>query len=84
MVAERLSVSLSAESAAAVRKAASDAGMSVSGWVERTVGGIARRQAGLQAMDEYEEVHGAFTPEELEQARRTLRGLGLLDVRVAG
>ncbi len=84
MVAERLSVSLSVESAAAVRKAASDAGMSVSGWVERTVGGIARRQAGLLAMDEYEAEHGAFTPEEREQARRTLRELGLLDVRVAG
>ena len=61
MVAERLSVSLSGEAAAAVRKAASDAGMSVSGWVERTVGGIARRQAGLQAMDDYEAEHGAFT-----------------------
>ncbi len=84
MVAERLSVSLSAESAAAVRKAASDAGMSVSGWVERTVGSIARRQAGLRAMDEYEAEHGAFTHEEREQARRTLRELGLLDVGAAG
>ena len=69
MVAERLSVSLSAESAAAVRKAASDAGMSVSGWVEQTVGGIARRQAGLRAMDDYEAEHGVFTDEEREQAR---------------
>jgi hypothetical protein len=84
MVAERLSVSLSAESAAAVRKAASDAGMSVSGWVERTVGGIARRQAGLRAMDEHEAEHGAFTREERERARQTLRELGLLDVHVAG
>jgi FMN phosphatase YigB (HAD superfamily) len=84
MVAERLSVSLSAESAAAVRKAASDAGMSVSGWVERTVGSIARRQAGLQAMDEYEAEHGAFTNEEREQARQALRELGLLEVRAAG
>jgi len=77
-------VSLSAESAAAVRKAASDAGTSVSGWVERTVGSIARRQAGLRAMDEYEAEHGAFTNEKREQARRTLRELGLLDVRAAG
>jgi hypothetical protein len=84
MVAERLSVSLSAESAAAVRKAASDAGMSVSGWVEQTIGSIARREAGLRAMDEYEAEYGAFTNEEREQARRTLRELGLLDVRVAG
>jgi|AntDryMetagUQ889_1029465.scaffolds.fasta_scaffold01050_10 hypothetical protein len=84
MVAERLSVSLSAEAAAAVRKAASDAGMSVSGWVERTVGSIARREAGLRAMDDYEAEHGAFTREEREQARRTLRELGLLDVRAAG
>ncbi len=84
MVAERLSVSLSTESAEVVRKAASDAGMSVSGWVEQVVGGIARRQAGLRAMDEYEAEHGAFTNEEQEQARRTLRELGLLDVRAAG
>jgi hypothetical protein len=84
MVAERLSVSLSEESAAAVRKAAADAGMSVSGWVERTVGSIARRQAGLRAMDEYQAEHGAFTPEEREQARRTLRELGLLDVPAVG
>ncbi len=76
-------MSLSPEAAAAVRKAASDSGMSVSGWVERTVGSIAMRQAGLQAMDEYEAEHGAFTPEEREQARRTLRELGLLDVRAA-
>lgn len=84
MVAERLSVSLSAEVAAAVRKAASDAGMSISGWVEQTVGNIARRQAGLQAMDEYEAEHGAFSREERERARRTLHELGLLDVRAAG
>jgi hypothetical protein len=84
MVAERLSLSLSAEAAAAVRKAAADAGMSVSGWVEQTVGSIARRQAGLRAMDDYEAEHGAFTQEEREQARRTLRKLGLLDVRAAG
>jgi hypothetical protein len=58
--------------------------MSVSGWVERTVGGIARRQAGLRAMDEYEAEHGDFTREERERARQTLRELGLLDVRVAG
>ncbi len=58
--------------------------MSVSGWVERTVGSIARRQAGLRAMDEYQAEHGAFTPEEREQARRTLRELGLLDVPAVG
>lgn len=35
-------------------------------------------------MDEYEAEHGAFTHEEREQARRTLRELGLLDVPAAG
>lgn len=84
MVADRLSLSLSPETAAAVRKAASDAGMSVSGWVERTVGDIARREAGLRAMDDYEAEYGAFTHEERAQARRTLRELGLLDFRAAG
>lgn len=67
MVAERLSVSLSAESAAVVRKAAPDAGMRVSGWVARTIGSIARRQAGLRAMDGYEAEYGAFTNEERER-----------------
>ncbi len=61
-----------------------DAEGAASGWVERTVGSIARRQVGLRAMDEYEAEYGAFTHEEREQARRTLRELGLLDVPAAG
>jgi hypothetical protein len=35
-------------------------------------------------MDEYEAEHGAFTREERERARQTLRELGLLDVRGGG
>lgn len=67
---ERLTVSLDSELAAAVREAAEEDGQGLSAWL-----GIAARHQlasrGLrQVVDDWEEIHGPFTDEELEAARR--------------
>jgi hypothetical protein len=56
-----------------VLAAASRDGVSVSAWMTTAAREALRRRAGLAAIDEWEQQHGHFTPEEIEEARRSVR-----------
>ena len=72
MVAERITISLDRELAEALRQAADDDGTNVSSWTSEAVR-RALNQRGLRAViADWEAEHGAFTQEELDQARREL------------
>lgn len=72
MPVERLTVSLEAELAAAVREAADADSQNTSAWLADA----ARRQLATRGLAEviaeWEAVHGAFTDAELEAARERL------------
>ena len=72
MVAERITISIDADLAAALRQAAADDDTNVSAWAS----GAVRRALdarGLSAViADWEAEHGAFTHDELDQAKRDL------------
>jgi len=72
MVAERITISLDKQLAEALRQAAEDEGTNVSSWTSEAI----RRtlnQRGLRAViADWEAEHGAFTQEELDEAREEL------------
>lgn len=74
MAVERMTVSLDAELAAAVRAAAESDGHNVSAWLADA----ARRRLALQGLGDivadWEAEHGAFTEAELEAAAARLTG----------
>ena len=53
--------------------AAAREGVSVSAWMTAAAREALRRRAGLAAVDEWEEQHGRFTAEEMNEARRSVR-----------
>ena len=53
--------------------AASDEGVSVSAWITDAAREALRRRAGLDAIAEWEKQHGAFSAEEMDRARRSVR-----------
>lgn len=72
MPVERLTVSLDAELAAAVREAATEDALNMSAWLADA----ARRRLATRGLAdvvaEWEALHGTFTSAELEQARKRL------------
>lgn len=72
MSVERLTVSLEADLAAAVRSAAEEDELNMSAWLADA----ARRRLAMRGLGdviaEWEAQHGAFTPEEIDAARRRL------------
>jgi hypothetical protein len=52
---------------------ASREGVSVSAWMTSAAREVLQRRAGLAAIAEWEKQHGAFSEEEMDQARRTVR-----------
>lgn len=70
---ERVTVSLDAELAAAIRDAAAEQGENVSAWLADA----ARRRLSARGLGEvvarWERKHGALKPDELAEARRRLR-----------
>lgn len=72
MTARKLSITLHPDIAAAVAASAGQHGESVSARVERALRDSLRREAGLAAVDAWEQEHGAFTPEELAWADAVL------------
>lgn len=48
-------------------------GLSVSAWMTSAAREALRRRAGLLAIVRWEEEHGAFTAEEMNEARRNVR-----------
>lgn len=56
-----------------VRHAAQKAGIPVSTWLAEAAATKLRAEALAEFLDDWEAEHGAFTEEELEQARQSLR-----------
>ena len=53
--------------------AAAREGVSVSAWMTSAAREALLRRAGLAAVGEWEKQHGAFSAEEMEEARRSVR-----------
>ncbi len=53
--------------------AAAEEGISISAWMTTAAQDALRRRAGLAAVALWEQEHGAFTEEEMEEARRRVR-----------
>jgi hypothetical protein len=53
--------------------AAARDGVSVSAWMTAAARAALQRRAGLAAVALWEKQHGRFTPEEMDEARRTVR-----------
>ena len=56
-----------------VLAAAGDDGVSVSAWMTTAAREALRRRAGLAAVALWEKQHGLLTPEEMNEARRSVR-----------
>jgi hypothetical protein len=69
------SVSLSPELAVAIDRAAAQRGESFSGWLAETAAHRLRIEAGRRGLLEWERVHGALTPAELDEGRARARAL---------
>ncbi len=67
--AVKMAITVDAEVHAAVLRAAEAEGLSVSAWMTEAARKELRRLDGLAAIAEYEAEHGAFTDEELAEAR---------------
>jgi hypothetical protein len=69
------SVSLNPELAGAIDRAAADRGETFSGWLAATAAHRLRMEAGRRGLAEWERVHGALTPAELDEGRARAREL---------
>ena len=56
-----------------VLAAAARNGLSVSAWITMAAREALQRQAGLTAISRWEQQHGRFTTEEMNEARRSVR-----------
>jgi hypothetical protein len=69
----KLAITIDPEVHDQILNAAASEGMSVSAWMTSAAREALRRRAGLAAVAEWESQHGAFTSEEMEEARRSVR-----------
>jgi predicted transcriptional regulator len=69
MASKKVTISLPEELAARIVQASDASGTSVSRLIAEAIDDELRRREGLQAVKEWEEEHGAFTPEERAAAR---------------
>ncbi|MCK9494776.1 MAG: hypothetical protein M0R75_04675 [Dehalococcoidia bacterium] len=69
MATEKMSVSFPTELSEEIRQDARAAGMTVSAWLAEAAAAQLRSKGLGDLLDEYEREHGAFTEEELEEAR---------------
>jgi hypothetical protein len=67
-VRKKRSISMPPELDAEIAAAAAQAGMSYSAWLADTARKEFTIRAGLAAVSQFEQDHGAFTPEELAEA----------------
>lgn len=66
----KLAITIDSEIHKNVLAAAARDGVSVSAWMTTAARETLQRRAGLAAIDEWEKQHGAFTVEEMDEARR--------------
>ena len=69
MARQKRSISLPADLAEAIDRAATAEGTTVSGWIAATAARRLRLDAGQRALVEWENENGALTPEELADGR---------------
>jgi hypothetical protein len=75
----KLAISIDPDVHEGVLAAANDEGISVSAWMTAAARRALLVRGGLRAVDEWELEHGAFTADELREARaRVAEELGLL------
>jgi hypothetical protein len=67
-VRKKRSISMPPDLDAEIATAAEEAGLSYSGWLAATARKEFTIRAGLAAVSQFEDEHGAFTPEEIAEA----------------
>ena len=72
MTTKKMSVSFPSELSEEIQGQAHAAGMSVSAWLAEAAAARLRSEALREALDSYQEEHGAFTDEEIDRARERL------------
>ncbi len=68
----KLAITVDPEVHENILTAAAREGLSVSAWMTVAAREALQRRAGLAAIALWEKQHGAFTPEEMDDARRTV------------
>ena len=71
--AVKLAITVDAHVHAQVLRAARDDDMSVSAWMTDAARRLLRIRDGMEAVAEWEAQHGAFTDQELDEARERVR-----------
>ena len=69
----KLAITVDPEVHKNILAAASRDGVSVSAWITNAAREVLHRRAGLAAVALWEKQHGAFTAEEMKEARRNVR-----------
>jgi hypothetical protein len=69
----KLAITIDPEVHARILTAAARDKVSISAWMTRAAREALQRRAGLTAVAEWEKQHGAFTREEIDEARRRVR-----------
>ncbi len=69
----KLAITIDPEVHRKILEAAAHDGVSVSAWITGAAREALRRRAGLAAVAEWEKQHGPFSPEEMQNARRSVR-----------
>ncbi len=70
----KLAITVDPEVHRSILAAAARDGLSVSAWMTIAAREALRRRAGLAAIALWEKQHGRFTGEEMDEARRSVRG----------
>ena len=73
MSVNKLSISLDSDLAAAVRDSAHRNGQNLSAWLAAAAASRLRREGLREFLDAWEDEHGHFSTDEIEQARADLR-----------
>lgn len=73
MTVNKLSISLDSELADAVRDAARRSDQNLSAWLAAAAASRLRREGLREFLDAWEDEHGRFSTDEIEQARADLR-----------
>ena len=69
----KLAITIAPEVHEKILAAAARDKLSVSAWMTRAAREALQRRPGLATVAEWEKQHGSFTPEEMEEARRSVR-----------
>ena len=69
----KLAITVNPEIHDSILEAAARDRVSVSAWITAAAREALQRRAGLAAVDQWEEQHGRFTAEEIDEARRSVR-----------